>query len=58
MVNQKKSKSVAKSGQLGGSKLEMEDTDRDLFERRFYMNVGIMCRAPCVQPGVTSGTFE
>ena len=49
---------MAKSGQLCGSKLRMEDKDRDLFERRFYMNVVIMWRAHSGQPGVTSGTFE
>jgi hypothetical protein len=31
------SKAVAKSGQLDGSKLKMEDKDKDLFKRRFYM---------------------
>jgi len=51
-------KDVAKSGQLCGSKSRMEDKDRDLFKRRFYMNVGIMWRAHSGQPGVTSGTFE
>jgi hypothetical protein len=52
------SKDVAKSGQLGGSKLKMEDKGRDLFKRRFYMNAGIMWRAHSGQPGITSGTFE
>ena len=52
------SKEVDKSGQLGGSKLKMEDKNRVLFKRRFYMNVGIMWRAHSGQPGVTSGTFE
>ena len=42
----------------GRSKSGIEDRGRDLFKRRFYMNVAIMCRAPCVQPGVISGTFE
>ena len=51
-------KGVAKSGQLGGSKLKMEDKNRDLFERRFYMNVVIMWQAHSDQPGVTSGTFD
>ena len=58
MVNQKMYKDVAKSGQLCGSKLRMDDKDRDLFERRFYMNVGLMCQARSGQPGVTPGTFE
>ena len=58
MVNKKMGKDVAKSGQLGGSKLRMDDRDRDLFERRFYMDVGIMWRAHSGQPGITSGTFE
>ncbi|MGB3459412.1 MAG: hypothetical protein WBB08_08990 [Halobacteriota archaeon] len=49
---------VAKSGQLGGSKLKMGDEDKDLFKRRFYMNVALMWRAHSGQPGVTSGTFE
>jgi hypothetical protein len=49
---------VAKSGQLCGFKLKVDDKDRDLFKRRFYMNVSIMCRAHSGQPGVTSGTFE
>ena len=51
-------KDVAKSGQLCGSKLKMEDKDRDLFKRRFYMNVSIMWRVHSGQPGVISGTFE
>jgi hypothetical protein len=51
-------KDVAKSGQLGGSKLKMDDKDRDFFKRRFYMNVGLMCQAHSGQPGITSGTFE
>ena len=51
-------KAVAKSGQLGESKLKMEDKNRVLFKRRFYMNVGIMWRAHSGQPGVTSGTSE
>ena len=51
-------KDVAKSGQLGGSKLEMGNKDRDLFKRRFYMNVSIMWQAHRGQPGVTLGTFE
>jgi hypothetical protein len=51
-------KAVAKSGQLGGYKLEMEDQDRDLFKRRIYMNIVIMWRAHRGQPGVTSGTSE
>jgi hypothetical protein len=58
MVNQKMSKDVAKSGQLCGSKLKMTDQGRDLFKRRFYMNVGIMWRAHSGQPGVISGTFK
>jgi len=49
---------VAKSGESCGSKLEMENKDRDLFKRRFYMSVSIMWRAHSGQPGVTSGTFE
>ena len=49
---------MAKSGQLGGSKLRMDDRDRDLFERRFYMDVEIMCQAHSGQPGITSGTSE
>ena len=51
-------KGVAKSGQSCGSKSKMEDKDKDLFKRRFYMNVWIMWRAHSGQPGVTSGTFE
>jgi hypothetical protein len=51
-------KDVAKSGQSCGSKSRMDDTDRDLFKKRFYMNVGIMWRARSGQPGVTSRTFE
>ena len=58
MVNQKKSKSVAKSGQLCGPKLEMAGGCGDLFERRFYMNVSFVWRARSGQPGVTSGTFK
>jgi hypothetical protein len=58
MVNQKMSKYVAKSGQLGGSKLRMVGGCGDLFKRRFYMGIGIMWRAHSGQPGVTSGTFE
>ena len=42
----------------GRSKSGMEGRGRDLFKRRFYMNVAIMCRAPCVQPGVISGTLK
>ena len=49
---------MAKLGQLGEFKLKMEDKCRDLFERRFYMNVSIMWRAHSGQPGVTSGTSE
>jgi len=49
---------VAKSGQLGGFKLEMAGRCVDLFKRRFYMNVSIMWRARSAYPGVTSGTFE
>jgi hypothetical protein len=52
------SKDVDKLGQLCGSKLRMEDKDRGLLKRRFYMIVGIMCRVLCGQPGVTSRTFE
>ena len=51
-------KAGAKLGQLGGSKLKMEDKNRDLFKRRFYMSVSIMWRAHSDQPGVTPGTFE
>ena len=40
------------------SKSIIADRDRDLFKRRFYMNVGIMWRAHSGQPGVRSGTFE
>ena len=58
MVNQKMSKSVAKLGQLGGSKLEMAGGCGDFFKRRFYMNVSFMWRAHSGQPGVTSGTFK
>jgi hypothetical protein len=58
MVNQKMSKGVAKSGQLCGSKVITGGSDRDLFKRRFYTNVGFMWRAHRGQPGVTSGTFE
>ena len=73
MVNQKKitnlwcerevlkgsmSNDVAKSVQSCGSKLRMDDKDRELFKRRFYMNVGIMLRAHSGQPGVTYGTSE
>ena len=42
----------------GRSKSGIEDRGRDLFKGRFYMIVAIMCRVPCVQPGVISGTFE
>ena len=42
----------------GLSKSGMEGRGRDLFKGRFYMIVAIMCRAPYVQPGVISGTFE
>jgi len=49
---------VAKSGQLGGSKLEMAGRCGDLFKRRFYMSIGIMWRAHSGQPKVTSGIFE
>ena len=52
------SKDVDESGLLCGSKSRMDDTDRDLFKRRFYTNVSIMWRAHSGQPGVTSGTFE
>jgi hypothetical protein len=52
------SKGVAKSGQSGGSKFEMEDGGADLFKRRFYMNVAIMCRVRSVYPKVTLGIFE
>ena len=58
VLNCQMGKDVAKSGQLGGSKLRMDDKDRDLFKRRFYMIVGIMWRAHSVYPGVTLGTFE
>ena len=51
-------KDMAKSGQLGGSKSITGYGNKDLFKRRFYMNVGIMCQAHSGQPGVTSGTFE
>ena len=40
------------------SKPGIEDRGRDLFKRRFYMNVGIMWRAHSGHPGVASGTFE
>lgn len=43
---------------LGRSKSGIEDKGRDLFKRRFSMNVSIMWRAHSGQPGVTSGTFE
>lgn len=49
---------MAKSGQLCGFKLEMAGRCGDLFKRRFYMNVGLMCQARSGQPGVASGTFE
>ena len=58
VLNCQMCKGMAKSGQLGGSKLKMEDKDRDLFKRRFYMNAEIMWQAHSGQPGVTSGTFE
>jgi hypothetical protein len=51
-------KDVAKSGQLGGFKLRIGDKGRDLFKRRFYMNVAIMWRAHSGQPGVRHGTSE
>ncbi|MEA2051966.1 MAG: hypothetical protein U9O90_03970 [Euryarchaeota archaeon] len=51
-------KGVAKSGQSCGSKLKMDDKNRDIFKRHFYMDVGIMCQARSGQPGVTSATFE
>jgi hypothetical protein len=51
-------KGVDKSGQSCGSKLKMENKDRGLFKRRFYMGIGIMCWAHSGQPGVISGTFE
>jgi N-acetylglucosamine-6-phosphate deacetylase len=49
---------VAKSGQLCGSKLRIEDGGTDPFKRRFYMNVAIMCRVRSVYPKVTLGIFE
>ena len=73
MVNQKKitnfwcergvldcymGKEVAKSGQLGGSKLRIGDKGRDLFKRRFYMFVGIMWRVHSGHPKVTLGILE
>jgi hypothetical protein len=45
-------------GQSCGSKLKMDDGDKDLFKRGLYMNVVIMWRARSGQPSVTSGTFE
>ena len=51
-------KDVDKSEQLCGSKLEMAGGCGDLFKRHFCMFVGIMCQVPCIQPDVTSGTFE
>ena len=47
-----------KMSRSGRSKSIIADRDRDLFERRFYMNVSIMWRAHSGQPGVRSGTFE
>jgi hypothetical protein len=58
MVNQKMSKDVDKSGQLGESKSITRVRCGDLFERRFYTNVGFMWRAHSVYPNVASGTFE
>jgi hypothetical protein len=58
VLNYSMSNDVDKSGQSCGSKLRMDDGDRVLFKRRFYMNVGIMWRARSGQPGVTSGTSE
>jgi hypothetical protein len=52
------SKDVDESGQLCGSKLKKDDGDKDLFKRRFYMNVSIIWRVHSGQQGVTSGTFE
>ena len=49
---------MAKLGQLCGSKSITGVRSRDLFKRRFYMNVAIMWQAHSGQPGVTSGTFE
>ena len=43
---------------LGRSKSRIEDSGRDHSKRRFSMIVAIMCRAPCIHLGVTSGTFE
>ena len=52
------SKEDVKSGQSCVSKLRIEDGGTDLFKRRFYMNVAIMCRARSVYPKVTLGIFE
>ena len=51
-------KDVAKLGQLCGFKSITGYENRDLFKRRFYMNVGIVWRARSGQPGVTPGTSE
>jgi hypothetical protein len=40
------------------SKSIIADKGRDLFKRRFYMNVGIMWRVRSGQPKVTSGILE
>ena len=51
-------KGMAKSGQSCGFKSITGYENKDLFKRRFYMNVAIMCQARSGQPGVRSGTFE
>ena len=51
-------KHVDKSGQLCGSKLKMAGRCGDLFKRRFYMIVAVMCRVRSVYPKVTLGIFE
>ena len=58
VLNCQMCKAVVKSGQLCGSKSITGYRSKDLFKRRFYMNVGLMCQARSGQPGVTSGTFE
>jgi hypothetical protein len=52
------SKEIDKSGESGGSKSITGYRNRDLFKRRFYMNVAIMCRGRSVYPKVTLGIFE
>jgi hypothetical protein len=52
------SKDVDKLWQVCGSKLKVGGKRGDLFKRRFYMIVGIMCLAHKGYPKVTLGIFE